>query len=272
MSNLMPPGWTAHQTPDGRWYFHHGPTNVTQWHAPPPQSVGAPPPPPPGTYPAHTYQSHAPKPHSHSSHCPPAAAAASAPSSSRYVYRHAVDFKLQEKAFSLSGDDFSVVNVQTGEQTFKVKGNAFSFKDSKSLLDSRGRPLYKMSEALLSLRGRMKIVDPSSGRTVINLRRKGLIPMLGTSTIQAWQGDEEAGAPLYEVKGNLARKDFVIRSGGRKVATVQRKLFTASNFLLGKDTYVIRVQPGNDAALLVFLVVAIDEQYRDDDNSGGGLF
>lgn len=268
MSNLMPPGWTAHQTPEGKWYFHHQPSNVTQWHAPAPQ----------GARPGHhgtqwqhqsqqqqassAHQGH----HGHHKQQHTMSAAAQ-----RFVYQHPVEFKLKEKAFSLSGDNFSIKNIQTGESTFKVKGNAFSFKDSKALYDMNGNAIYKMSESIISLRGRMKIEDPSTKRTVITLRKKGIIPILGTSTIQAWRGDSDDGEPYMECKGNFIRKDFAIKevATGRVLASVKRKPFTISNFLLEKDTYVIRIEPGTDVALLVFFVIAIDEQYRDDGASSG---
>lgn len=281
MSNLMPPGWTAHQAPDGRWYYAHS-SGLTQWNPPAPQpAYGAPPPPPGGYsgghqgYPQQPLQHHGSgsssgrvhgghggggyKPH-HGS-----------PSSNRYVYNHPVEFKLKEKTFSLSGDSFSIKNVATGEGTFKVKGNAMSFKDSKSLYDMHGRPIYKMSEALLSLRGRMQIQDANSKRTVVTLRKKGFIPHLGTGTIQVWKGGTDEGEPWLEVKGDYLKKDFDIKEPGssRIIGSVKRKSFNLSNILLEKDSYVIRIEPGQDAALLVFLVIAIDETYRDDGERKG---
>lgn len=95
--------------------------------------------------------------------------------------------------------------------------------------------------------------------------------MLGTSTIQAWRGASDEGEPHLECKGDFLRKDFAIRESrtGRALATVKRKSFTLSNILLEKDTYVIRIEAGTDAALLTFLVIAVDEQYRDDGTRRG---
>lgn len=272
MSSLMPPGWSAHQTPEGRWYYAHKPSGVTQWNPPPPEYTPE--------YPHHHQQSHHHHQQSHHQAPPSYPSAASHPQShrahhgshqSRYVYNHPVEFKLQEKYFSLSGDSFNIKNVATGEPVFKIKGNAFSFKDSKALYDIQGNAIYKMSESILSLRGRMQITDPATKQPVITLRKKGFIPMLGTSTIQAWRGPSDDGEPDLECKGDFFRKDFTIRekATGRPLATVKRKSFTLSNILLEKDTYIIRVEPGTDAAMLVFLVIAVDEQYRDDGNRRG---
>lgn len=190
---------------------------------------------------------------------------------SRYVFNHPIELKLKEKFFSLSGDSFSIKNVANGESVFKIKGNAFSFKDSKALYDNDGNAIYKMSEAIISLRGRMQITDAATKQPVLTLRKKGFIPMLGTSTIQAWRGASDEGEPHLECKGDFLRKDFAIRESrtGRALATVKRKSFTLSNILLEKDTYVIRIEAGTDAALLTFLVIAVDEQYRDDGTRRG---
>ncbi len=146
-----------------------------------------------------------------------------------------------------------------------------SFSDSKKLLDPSGRAIYTMSESIISLRGRMSIVDSTSKQPIVTLRKKGFIPMMGTSTVQVWRGSTDDGSPWLEVKGDFFRKDFNFtdKSSGRVVATVKRKSFNMSNILLEKDTYVIRVEPGVDNALMVFLVVALDEQYRDDGNRTG---
>lgn len=173
--------------------------------------------------------------------------------------------------FSLSGDSFSITNVATGQPAFKVKGNALSFQDSKVLLDADGNSVYKMKESIISLRGRMQIQDAASKQTAMTLRKKGFIPMMGTSTIQVWRGDSDEGEPYLECKGDFFRKDFNIKekATGKVVASIKRKSMNLANILLEKDTYIIRVEPGYDSALLVFLVVAVDEQYRDDGERRG---
>lgn len=84
-----------------------------------------------------------------------------------------MEFKLKEKAFSLSGDNFDIKNVTAGGTAFKVKGSVMSFQDKKKLLDANGNPIYSMVESIMSLRGRMQIVDASSKQPVVTLRKKG---------------------------------------------------------------------------------------------------
>lgn len=209
---------------------------------------------------------------SHGHHSAPGAAAVVASNVGRmYTYNVATEYKLKEKAFSLSGDGFSVKNTQTNQLAFKVKGNAFSLKDSKKIQDASGKPIYKMIENILTLRGRMRIVEASSNKSVVTLRKKGYFKFFGAGTVQIWNGDSDEGDPWLEVKGDFMKKnfDFKQKASGRVVASVRRKSFNLSNLLLEKDTYIIRIEPGCDNALLVFLVIALDEQFRDDGNRQG---
>lgn len=182
-----------------------------------------------------------------------------------FVFDEPIEFKMKEKLFSLSEDSFSIKREDNGEQIFSVKGNSFSLRDSKTMYDKDGNALYKMTEAFLTIRSRMSIKDCESGETAFTLRKKSIIPMFGTNTIQCWKGDDDDGEPYLEVKGNFLQKDYKIIDveSEKEVAKVSRKLFTMLNLFTDKDTYSIRVEAGADAALLVFLVIAIDEQYRE---------
>lgn len=182
-----------------------------------------------------------------------------------HTFSRPMTFVLKEKVLSLSGDSFSVKDG-SGKTHYKVEGKIVTLRDKKVLSDSHGHKLYRMKESLISLRSRQQILDAKTGRTVVTLRQKGFIPMLGTSTVLVWKGDSDSGEPWLSCKGNLLRKNFTIidKRSGHEVCSVQRKGFNLKNILFEKDTYVAKVAAGVDSALMVFLVVAIDEVYRDD--------
>lgn len=231
MSTTVPSGWTAHEAPDGSWYYQHTSSGITQWTPPPPEGSLSP-----------TIST---SPHS------------------RFAYNELVEFKLRENYFSLSGDSFDIKNVTTGQVAFKVKGNAMSFKDSKALFDDAGNELYKMSESMVSLHGRMRIVDAASKHTMLTVKKKSMIPKMGS--IQAWRGEKDDGKADIECDGDFFKKDFTIKEvpTGRLLATIKRKSLSVSNIVFDKDHYIVRVEPSVDAALMVFLVIAIDEQFHD---------
>lgn len=187
-----------------------------------------------------------------------------------YVFKEPRAYKLKEKVMSLSGDSFTVKDVGSGAVAFKMKGNITAvLSERKVLYDARGNALYNLTEAMFSLRDRMTIADATTRAPVLVLRKKGVIPMMGTGTIQCWVGGKEGGAPYLTAKGNLLRKSFSITdAAGGMVASVERKSNIRS-VVLEKDSYVLRVEPGVDTALMVALAVSIDEHYRDDGNKSG---
>lgn len=227
----MPSGWTARQEPDGRWCYQHTLSGVTQWTPPRPEGSLSP------TLPV--------------------------PHHPRFSYNQLVEFKLREKYFSLSGDSFEIKNVTTDRVAFKVKGNPLSFRDSKALSDDAGNELYKISESMMSLHGRMQIVDVASKDTVLTVKKKSLIPKMGR--VQAWRGETDDGEADIECEGDILKKDFTIKEKptGTLLATIKRKTLSVSNIVFDKDHYIVRVEPGVDAAMMVFLVIALDEQYHD---------
>jgi uncharacterized protein YxjI len=136
----------------------------------------------------------APAPAGHSSTVPAASA--------RFTHQTRKEFKVKE-VFGISGDNFKIVDAQTGAAAFNMRGKLFSLKEKKTLCDASGTPIYSLTEALISLRGSMHIQDASTKQTVITMRKKGFIPMMGTNTIQAWRGTSDVGTPWLEVKVRL---------------------------------------------------------------------
>lgn len=173
-------------------------------------------------------------------------------------------FVLKEKVLSLSGDSFSIKD-ETGNSRYKIVGKIASLREKKTLTDAQGNKLYKMKEAVFSLRARQTVVDATTGAPVVVLRQKSFVPLLGTSTILIWRGEVDEGDPWLSCKGNFLRKKFSITeiATGRDVCSVTRKGLNINNIVFEKDTYIARISAGVDAALMLMLVVAIDEVYRD---------
>jgi len=181
------------------------------------------------------------------------------------------EYKLKENIRSLSGDSFTVKDAETGQVVFKMKGHFTALLSEKKVLsDTNGNGLYTLTESTISMRDRMTILDTDSKEPVLMARKKGVIPHLGTGTILSWAGGSESGAPYLVVKGNFLKKSFSITdsSSGKVVASVSRKSNIRS-VLAEKDSYVLRVEPGVDTALMVAFAVMIDEHYRDDGNKSG---
>lgn len=183
-----------------------------------------------------------------------------------YTYNQVTEFKVKEKLFSLSGDSFKIQNCTTGAVAFQVSGKLLSIRDSKKLIDTDGISLYKMTEKIMSLRDRMYIEDLRTGEKVFTIRRKHFVSMF-KGTIQVWRGGDDDGEPAYEITGSILRKNFKIvdKQNGQEAAVISKKLLSLTNLLTEGDVYIVKVNPGYDTSLMVFLAIAVDEQYHDDD-------
>lgn len=178
------------------------------------------------------------------------------------IHNVLTEFKVREKIFPFSGDSFEIKD-RYGKTAFKVSGKLLTLRERKTLLDADGSTLYAMTENIVSLHNRMHILD-KTGNVIMTIRRKHIIPMF-KGTVQVWNGVKDNGQPVYEIVGSIIRKNFEIldRHNGRVAATICRKWMKFQN-ILEKDVYIVTVNPGYNSALMVFLAVAVDEQFHDD--------
>lgn len=179
-----------------------------------------------------------------------------------YIHNNVTEFKVREKIFSLSGDSFEIKD-QNGCTAFKVNGKVFTLRERKTLLDADGSTLYGMTENIISFRNRMHIFD-GAGTKIMTIRRKHIISLY-KGTVQIWNGPADEGKPAFEIVGSVIRKNFKIidKQTGQEAANICKKWINFQNIVLNKDIYFVRVNPGYNTALMVFLAVAVDEQFHD---------
>lgn len=75
----------------------------------------------------------------------------------QFVMAQPVQFKLKEKMFSWSGDDFKIMEATTGATWFKIKGKTFSLSDKKEFLDAQGNTIATMKESIFRIMKKMTI-------------------------------------------------------------------------------------------------------------------
>lgn len=174
---------------------------------------------------------------------------------------------MRERIFSITRNDFDITEGHTRNIAFTVRGDSTSVHDSRTLRDGRGRAVYRMKVILVSAHGRMVIKHCGSGEPVVTLRRKSLVPfsVMGGGTVRVWRGSRDSGQPWLEINGEHEGDDFVIEDAvwGDEIATIHRKSMTFTNIIFRRCTYVLKVRPGCNAALMVFLVTAIHDYFRE---------
>jgi uncharacterized protein YxjI len=154
---------------------------------------------------------------------------------------------MQEKLFAI-GDDFWVEN-EGGQRAFKVNGKAFRVRDTLVLESPRGEELYSIQEKMVRVRDTMDI--ERDGRQVATVKKALITPLRERFSIDVDGGDD------MEAKGNILDHEYKIERGGDEIAEVSRRWFRV------RDTYGVDIKPGQDDALVLAVVVCIDQMTQD---------
>lgn len=157
----------------------------------------------------------------------------------------AVRYQMREKLLAI-GDD-SWIEDESGDRVYKVDGKAARLRDTFVLEDRSGNEVAKIKERALHVRDTMTI--DLGGRTATV--KKALVGLRARFHI------ELEGAEDLKAHGNIVDHEYEIEQGGDKVAEVSRKWFRV------RDTYGVEIEPGADVALILSIVVAIDDMSRD---------
>ncbi|HII02620.1 TPA: hypothetical protein HA351_13570 [Methanosarcinaceae archaeon] len=153
-------------------------------------------------------------------------------------------YKMHEKLISI-GDDYWIEN-EAGEKAFYVDGKAIRVRDTLIIKDVQGNERYKLKEKLLRVRDTMNIQNAEGG-TAATVKKALITPLR-----DRWKVDLADGSEM-KVQGNILDHEYKIEEGRRKVAEVSKKWFRI------RDTYGVEVSPGQDAALILAITVAVDQ-------------
>lgn len=157
-------------------------------------------------------------------------------------------YKMRERLISI-GDDYWIEN-EAGERAFFVDGKALRVRETLIIKDVHGNDVYKIREKMIRVRDTMDIED-AEGRTAASIKKALITPLRDRFKV------EVANGPEMDVQGNVLRHEYNIEAGGGKVAEVSKKWFRI------RDTYGVEVSPGQDAALILAITVALDQMVHD---------
>ena len=154
-------------------------------------------------------------------------------------------YQMREKLLSI-GDDYWIED-ESGARAFKVDGKALRIRDTFELRDASGNEVAKIQERKLRVRDSMKIERRGGDATV----HKALVGIRDRFKIDV------EGGPDLSAHGNLVDHEYEIEGDGDTVATVSKKWFRV------RETYGVEIQPSQDDALILAIVVCIDAMTRD---------
>ena len=154
---------------------------------------------------------------------------------------------MQEKLFAI-GDDFWIEN-EAGERVFKVNGKVLRVRDTLVLESPSGEDLYSIQQKMLHIRGTMEI--ERGGRKIATVKKALVTPLRDRFSIDVEDGDD------MEAKGNIVDHEYKIERDGKQIAEASRRWFRV------RDSYGVEIAPGQDDALVLAVVVCIDQMSHD---------
>jgi uncharacterized protein YxjI len=154
---------------------------------------------------------------------------------------------MREKLFAI-GEDFWI-ETEDGDRAFKVDGKALRVRDTLILQDLSGGELFKVQKKALHVRDTMKIEH--DGDTAATVKKALIHPLRDRFSIEVEDGKD------LEAKGNIVDHEYKIERDGDHVAEVSKRWFRV------RDTYGIEIAPGENDALILAIVVCIDQMSHD---------
>ena len=152
-------------------------------------------------------------------------------------------YQMREKLISIGQDSY--IEDANGQKVFHVDGKVMRVRDTLFFKDMQGNQLVKIQERKLRVKDTMEIEGPDGKR--LALVKKALISPLRERWV-AKIGD----GPDLDVQGNILDHEYKIKAGHQKVAEVSKRWFRV------RDTYGVKIEPGQNDIVILAITVAID--------------
>ncbi|KAJ9126915.1 hypothetical protein QFC24_001146 [Naganishia onofrii] len=179
-------------------------------------------------------------------------------------HQQQIALKVRESKISFSGDDFTIKDAVTGQPMFKVKGSAVSMRDSKAITDANGQTLFKLKKKLLAIHSTYVGTSSNSDDPIFTIKSSLSFGTKLTATFRNVAGDGKETELI--LRGNiLDRNAEITTSGGVPVARISRSFMNAGEAFFDKQTYILTIAPGVDAALLLAICICLDEKANESD-------
>jgi uncharacterized protein YxjI len=151
-------------------------------------------------------------------------------------------YTIREKFFRL-GEDSTILN-EAGQPVFEVDGKVLTLHDRLIVRDLAGNEVFNIQRRLFTLRPTYEISRGAD--TLATLRKHFFSPFVDRFTVDIPGPDD------LEMTGSLFEHEYTISRGGQVVAVVSKRWFSLT------DTYGVDIAPGQDDALILACVLALD--------------
>uniref|UniRef100_A0A7S0A9E2 Uncharacterized protein n=1 Tax=Pyrodinium bahamense TaxID=73915 RepID=A0A7S0A9E2_9DINO len=191
------------------------------------------------------------------------------------VHGELTAYMLEEKAMSMSGEDFEVKSPE-GEVLLKIGGGnkipipGMPVWDKLTVSTPSGETLAVLDRQAIALTTTYDVLRPDGSK--FGKIDKAMFAL--TQTFELWQEGDGQPGPLLKAEGSFSERNYVLKCHqGNIVATVARlKGFGGGGNV---DNYQVIIGPNVDASLVLAMAVVIDEVHdeenKDNEASAEGL-
>ena len=186
-------------------------------------------------------------------------------------------YMLQEKLFSLSGEDFRVRDV-AGEEVISIEGFNVNIGgmvvDKLGLKDRSGNKFCSVERRMVAASTCYDIYDPK-GELIAKIEREWL--SLTPKYQFYYEGDDNPFGDFF-AEGSFTDRMYTFKTPGgvETIAKVRR----AEEVFNDVDNYAVDVAAGVDAAAIIAMAIVIDEDHDEEDarkkkeakDEGGGFW
>lgn len=162
-----------------------------------------------------------------------------------------MEYKIRQKYFSL-GDSFSIKDMHD-KDLFIVQAKIFSFGNKLKIFNLAGEELVYIEQKLFKFMPEYHIYMNNRQVAMIKKEFTFFKPKL---FIQSDIG-------RFEVDGNIFGYDFNVLKNGKVVARITKKIFSWT------DSYQAYIDDYEDQALMLALVIVIDQVFHDNNSNNG---
>ena len=174
------------------------------------------------------------------------------------TFPQAVELKYSRKA---RNED--IIRIDTQEKVFHIDRKRLSLSSQVKLSDPNGTIIYEMKE-LFTWRDLNGVFSGANPEQKLFTFQKKSDWTDSNRTILIWNGERE-GDPVMKVEGNYELHDYRVKmlSTDQIVASVSRTSTTVEFYSLDEKDFLVKIQPEQDAALLLLAVIAFERQHYD---------
>ncbi|CAI9090386.1 OLC1v1025149C1 [Oldenlandia corymbosa var. corymbosa] len=177
----------------------------------------------------------------------------------QYCLPRPVDLMVIRKLMTLT-NDFTVKDVAKNTM-FKVKGKLLSVHDKRVLLDASGTPTLTLTNKIMSAHSRWKVYRGASTRSadlIFSAKTSSIIQLKTRLNVYLANRKSEDFCD-FRVEGSWSEDSSVVYVGETStIAAQMNKKDSAASFFLGKDTFMVTVNPNVDYAFVVSLILILD--------------